>query len=421
MDRKKKKANAASAAVNAKQQQINLFNRFADRIRQIIDLFANKALAHKVPPIFIQKLFEVRYPVLKAKSGGDIPKSRIIQFNKLMNQMIADNEITLLNGNVIPLSWYLSEALVLITAVSASEPDSPLGYELTEVFSPYFPDTPLHEEIKEMVHELSSQTCISLSDFNQSILQADYSNTPAFSPYETTNDIIVYSFKPVKEDINIEGQRRTAIRLGWVDIQRNWVFSKVKPSLLGFKVGSLDIPLPVYFQDHLLESLQKRIDITPGMMHIIMYLIFNDPKIPHHFKGNETLVSFPLADEKVGYLVVRLHQDKLFIHTFLFLTNDGTPEGDKLNKLLEIKLDKNDKSHLQIDTLPAFNAYAFEQNEQLFNLFKDAGCASLFKLSNIQEFTLNHIKEKDPESILQYLADTAYFRNSIKGDQEEPS
>jgi hypothetical protein len=45
-------------------------------------------------------------------------------------------------------------------------------------------------------------------------------------------------------------------------------------------------------------------------------------------------------------------------------------------------------------------------------LFIKAGCGSLLELGHLQEFTVNEVKDKDPDSILKYLADSKYFRSA---------
>ena len=175
-----------------------------------------------------------------------------------------------------------------------------------------------------------------------------------------------------------------------------------------FNSNGLDVPLALYISTHTLARLRERLNITPGIMHQILLLSFLEPKINHRWNGDKSHVEFRLAGEKVGYLVVELHGSILMIHTFLFLTNNGTYEGEKLGRLLSVV--KEDKKYLEIDTLPAFNAYHIDQNEKLSKLFIEAGCGSLLKLGNLQEFTINQVADKDPESILHYLANAAYFR-----------
>jgi len=418
MNRKKKKNTASKASSNIKQQELALKVRFVDRITQLFVLYAGQEVADKIPAIYIEKLFECRYPILKAKAaeGSIIPKTKIVQFNKLLYKLMEEMHVLLDNGNKVPLNWYISEGITLIDAMSNLAEDGDSSNEfIFKPFEAYFPDTPFYIKVQDQLHELLYDTIRFFSDYNDSILQLDTSTSACFEPFYPSNDILIHAFKPESVTITLKDGPHNTKRLGWVFADLKWNYVKVKASALGFETGIMDIPLDVYVQKHALERLKERINITPGVMHEILFLIFMQDKIEHCWHKNACLVTYRVSGEKAGYLVVKLHTDKLVIHTFLFLTNDDTPEGDKLKSLLEIE--KADKQYMHIDNLPAFNAYHIDKNEQASQLFKDAGCGSLLKLGHLQEFSVNQVKDKDPESILEYLADAKYFRKDETGQR----
>lgn len=411
MSRKKKKNTAVKASFNVKQQELALKTRFVDRITQLFALYGGPELVARVPPIYIEKLFECRYPILKAKAaeGSSIPKSRIVQFNKLLYKLMEDMYVLLENGNKVPLNWYVSEGITLIDAMSnLAEGNDPTNEFIFKPFEAYFPDTPIYINVQNQLQELLYDVIRFFSDYNENILQLDTSTSACFEPFYPSNDILIHAFKPETVTIPLKDGLHSAKRLGWVLPDLKWKYVKVKPSELGFKAGIMDIPLDVYVQTHALERLKERINITPGIMHEILFLIFMQDQIEHCWHNGSCLITYRVSSERVGYLVVKLHTDKLVVHTFLFLTNDDTPEGDKLKKLVEIE--KADKQYMHIDNLPAFNAYHFDRSERASQLFRDAGCGSLLKLGHLQEFSVNQVKDKDPESILEYLADARYFR-----------
>ncbi|WEK17783.1 MAG: hypothetical protein P0Y49_13345 [Candidatus Pedobacter colombiensis] len=414
MDRKKKKQLANKSAANVELQRRALKDRFLDRVKKVVLQIGNEALLEKFPAIYFEKLYECRYTVLKAKAapGSDIPRNRVIQFNKLLQQLMDGIEVIFPNGNKIPISWYLSEGMTLADCISGIETyDDPKLEEIKASFAFCSHDGKFHHHLQETLIDLVTDTCTLLSDYNDHIYRADLSMTSYFAKLSSQNDIIIYTFKPKKEMIETKKGTRSAIRLGWPSSEFEWKYFNVKPSLLGFKTQGLDIPLEIYIGTHTLERLQKRINITPGLMHQILLLTFLEPRIPHRWDGDKTYVDFMVSDQKVGYLVVKLHGSKMMIHTFLFLTNNDTLEGEKLGRLLNIV--KEDKKYLEIDSLPAFNSYHIDKNEELSKLFKDAGCGSLLKLGHLEEFTANQIADKDPESILHYLADAPYFSKEV--------
>lgn len=409
-----KNKKSAVKHTDLKAQANQLRNRFFERIQTLCDTFAGPGYYKKIPPFVVEHMYMNRYPALKAKAcpGSTIPKSKVIQFNKLMNKFISDRSIILDNGGEILLSWYLSEGLILLNYIEEmTEVNFPCADEFKEAFKPYFPGTEVHTLIEDMLVELVYDTTIFLSNLNSTIVSADIGLTAWFDKESLTNDVYIQEGRHEKSRVTIDGETRSIIPLSWLDGEMNWIHTRVKPSLLGFKTGSLDIPLQVYIQSHALNKLQERIDITPGIMHYMAFLVLHQPVIEHIKNEKYSLVSYYLSDQKVGYLLISLDDAKLIIRTFLFLTNDGTPEGKKLNQ--SFSLDKLDKKHLMIDTLPAINAYHIDQNEHLSKLFISAGCASILKLAHLTEFSVSETKDKDPESILKYLSDTGNFRGLL--------
>lgn len=415
MDRKKKKQAAFKSAANVEQQRKALKLRFLERSKEIITLMGAGVLLEKFSTLFLEKLYELRYPVLKAKAapGSDINKSKVVQFNKLLQQFMLDVEIPLANGIKIPIAWYLSEGMTLRDSIGELDTQANSDLEMVKtLFSYYSHDGEFHRQLQDLLINLATDVCTTLSDFDEHIYRSDLSMTPYFATFNPDNDIIIHTFKPKKEKVETSKGMRNAIRLGWPSDEFKWLHKNVKPSLLGFKSKGLDVPLELYISTHTLDRLRERLNITPGIMHQILLLTFLETKINHRWIGNKSHVEFTLAGEKVGYLVVELHGSILMIHTFLFLTNNGTQEGEKLGRLLSVV--KEDKKYLEIDTLPAFNAYHIDKNEKLSKLFIEAGCGSLLKLGNLKEFTMNQVADKDSESILHYLANATYFRKQEK-------
>lgn len=386
-----------------------LMKRFIVRIKELCEAYTGPEYFNLFPAESLSYMYVTRYPALKvkARAGAVIPKEKVVQYNKILTKMLEEEPINFDNGKSVPLSWYLCEGLRLINYVSDISHDHlQHSKELKEAFADYFYDTESDRMVTHMLSVYVHDANILLSDLNHSVYTADSSTTAVYDSNATSNDVYIQTFKPKKILLMIEGERRSLTQLAWIewkDDQAEWTLAKVKPSALGFEAGALEIPLQVYVQQHALNKLQERIDITPGIMHFGMFAAFMEPEINHVKYDRYSLVEFSLSRQKVGYFLVTLHEDKLVIRTFLFLTNDGTPEGKKLEKLLEI--DKLDKKHLMIDRLPTLNSYHLETNEKLSKLFIQAGCGSLLKLGHLQEFSAKEIKDKDPESILKYISD----------------
>ncbi len=412
MASKKKKEAAAKAALEIEKQQKALKQRFIERFVILLELYGGTTLSKLFPPTFIgENLFQLRYPVLKGKASPDHPiaKEKVVQFNSLMNYFMRDEFIQLENGNKYPLSWYPAEGMTLLNSINIVEPDNPAALTVIPFFEKYLPDTKYYEEVQDRLSDILLESTRYLSDLTTEIIKVDTTQSAVFESYEPKNDLFIRPFKPETVYLLINGEKHSAIQLGWVTPSMKWHMLKVKPSQLGFKVEGLDIPLDIFVQKHALMRLKERINITPGVMHEILFLTFAEDKIKHVFRDGKSLVEFRISNEKAGYFLVKLHGNQLIVHTFLFLTNDRTPEGDKLKKLLALV--KTDKKYLEIDNLPAFNAYRIYENETLSKLFEEAGCGSLLKLGHLKQFSQIMVSDKDAESIERYLADAPYFRN----------
>jgi len=385
--------------------------RFFERLETLCDTFAGPGYFKRIPPVVIEHMFMNRYPALKARAHPEsgISKAKVTQFHKLMSKFISDRYIELDNGEKLFLSWYLAEGLILINYIDEmAEVDLPFARELKKAFEPYLPGSEIHTMIEEMLVELVHDTSIFLSDYNHTLINAQIGGTAFFDRDAMSNNVLIQELRPERSSITLDGEKRNIISLSWPDEDMQWIDTHIRPSVLGFKTGSIDIPLQVYIQQHALDKLQERIDITPGILHYMTFILLNQPEIKHHKNDHNSLVEYYLTDQKVGYLLVSMVDAKLIIRTFLFLTNDGTPEGKKLNQLLS--LDKEDKKYLMIDTLPSFNSYHIDQNEHLSKIFREAGCGPLLKLGHLSEFSRKEIRDKDPESIMKYLGDTDNFQ-----------
>jgi len=114
------------------------------------------------------------------------------------------------------------------------------------------------------------------------------------------------------------------------------------------------------------------------------------------------LVAFRLFNTKVGYLLAEYIDDAVLIHTFLFITNNGTPEGQKLTELTG--LGKLDKKYLAIDKLSSFVKSDIGKNEKLKSIFEKAGCSSLLDIEEtVEKISTKHADSSITELLLRYL------------------
>lgn len=136
---------------------------------------------------------------------------------------------------------------------------------------------------------------------------------------------------------------------------------------------------PVFIQKHALERISERIN-TP--MKYVTNLLFTQVSYRDVRTYKDNLLIPVYANStmvyKIGYLLGNVRDKRLLIDTFLFISQDGTPEGDKLNELLEIN--KVEKSYLELDRVEHFVSSTLKEDEELAPLFEACNLSHLFKL-----------------------------------------
>ncbi|WP_158991691.1 hypothetical protein [Mucilaginibacter sp. L196] len=81
-----------------------------------------------------------------------------------------------------------------------------------------------------------------------------------------------------------------------------------------------------------MESAEAKVPRKTWWQSIIIFLLWLLRKL---VDGH--LLPLQIMGKKLGYIIVDVLEDKLIIRTFLFLTNDGTPEGRKLAQITKLK------------------------------------------------------------------------------------
>lgn len=198
-------------------------------------------------------------------------------------------------------------------------------------------------------------------------------------------------------------------------------FINYEPQILKYSLSKIGIKAPsnsekavVYILEHTLNRLCERlssIDVCYLKTYMLISLAF--PKF-YYESGNHFFIEMVIHEIKVGYFVAEYVDGIIIIRTFLFLTNNGTPEGRRLNSLTG--LSKIDKKYLQIDHIAAFFESDIEENEHLRQLFSNAGCGELFKVRKI--FITNKPITPMASFIDQYLT-TGESDNNIDIEDNE--
>lgn len=139
--------------------------------------------------------------------------------------------------------------------------------------------------------------------------------------------------------------------------------------------------LPVFVQQHVFDRiygphgrLGELVD-HEDLLHDAIWESLRTPVI-HPLRDSEVLVEYRLTGVKLGYLVVRLLPKVALVRTFLFLTMDGTPEGNELVRKLRLR--RSDKEYLGLDKLATFAKTDLRNDVELVSLLRECGCGGLF-------------------------------------------
>jgi uncharacterized protein with HEPN domain len=158
---------------------------------------------------------------------------------------------------------------------------------------------------------------------------------------------------------------------------------KWNPAKLG--IGSDDRDLPVYVGEHAFARLEERIpvalDIT--LLHNMLYDSLEFPIICPTEGADGFLVEAGPPTRKLGYFVVEIYADFVFVRTFLFLTMQGTPEAKCLRQ--KLGLSRKDIEYYKLDNYFTLVCSDLGEDPALRRALAECGCDYLLDLSNSEK------------------------------------
>lgn len=147
---------------------------------------------------------------------------------------------------------------------------------------------------------------------------------------------------------------------------------------------------------------RERTRLAAGIAQTCLIHSFDDNILEYHNQGYRTLVACQANGLKFGYFVIGRVDDDFVVHTFLFLTNEGTPEGKKLKELAQ--LERLDKDYLGLDSLAAYVDFDIKTDPRLKEIFYEAGCGSLLEFADFFIGSADFNRE-NPDYIAEYIFD----------------
>jgi len=366
---------------NSRIEKIRERKAFVERLSVICEKLVGPGYFQLLPTRVLQDIYCRRYPPLKfvlASSRG-LSQTEVTQFRHNLSTLLSQHQVETLIGEYLPYSWYLRDALLLIHYVQLGLNGGFSGAgNFLRAFQPYFMDSPWYSTWRDKTYSLITAALLHSHDFNKGLLDADIDQMPINNPLGH-NTMRLFRIKPEIRTVRIDGVRRPLMRLGWYDTKHGVNWSELMPDQIGIRSKTTEA-LPVYVQQHALNRFCERTLLPGGFAISFLTNVFARGIPIYNPQKNATLVAFFVGEHKIGYFVIKLHQDILVVHTFLFLTNDGTPEGSRLASMTRLQL--LDKQFLGIDRMDSFVIYNITGDDALRQLFIKAGCESLLNYAN---------------------------------------
>jgi hypothetical protein len=218
------------------------------------------------------------------------------------------------------------------------------------------------------------------------------------------NIIRVYAHIPEQVHLCINDKSRPAFRVCWWEGSQEIKYYSVSYKKLGIDGGDTGSMMEIYIQSHALQRLKERLDcLKPMFANVHLIYSLEDMRI-HKEKDGTYFIEYSLNNIKVGYLVANILDNKLVIRTFLFITQNGTPEGDKLSELYGLA--KLDKSYIALDKLSTYVLTDLCVNNNLRNMFDEAGCQYLLDIytdKGIKSYCTSEKNCSMAEDIISFL------------------
>ncbi len=274
---------------------------------------------------------------------------------------------------------------LLVFLVDAYNKESPIADRLRAHFGPVTDVAEAYTSLGERIQFLMYVFGIMFSTYENGLIYA--CNDENSKASILLNSVVVKRHLPEKRTFKVEGYGREAYRVAWFDLDeplKKLRYIELSQAQLGIPDASPNVPLKVYIQKHALQRITDRLDsIKLTTLQLPLFDSINEP-IAHIVKPGKFLLEMRLNKVKVGYFVATVEGNALLIRTFLFITNNGTPEGHRLKE--QTGLQMLDKKYLAIDKLSSFVAKEVAENAEIRAIFEKADCGYLFD-KELQTYT----------------------------------
>jgi hypothetical protein len=380
MPKKKKK----KPQVSAKLQQAQKFNDYKKRLLLIAQACGAEQEFKLLPKREIEFMFFARFKPfgLIAAEGQELSSSNYKIIKQIITYFLKQETITFIDGGAeVNLYDYFYVGNSLSTYINELADEKFKGVDqIIQAFKPLSEKQFALDGPHKGLFEISKLIAGLLSRFNKGYWLFHYHMRNKLESFpEVRSCFKVEYVAPKILHLTEHGNKRPVYRVGWPTVGQKVKWAQLIPQQLNIESRFTELKIDIYIQSHALHRIQERLDTIPeDIHHYLLYQNVANWDALTNSRG-QSLIAYTTGETKIGYLVYEYIEGIVLIKTFLLLTNNDTPEGEKLNKLLG--LEKTDKQYLDLDKLSHFVKSDIPKNQKLYNQFKDAGCAGLFEVS----------------------------------------
>lgn len=397
--------------INQQQQQRHLAQQyridFFKRMQEIIENECGLKILDTIPLDVLDRVYKFRFLPFRftAAYGETIPSKDIERIKKVFSCISKNKDFRLEKSDtkisITELFTIMRTIFVLKTVVNTIS--FPRDRTVRDALDLFFSELKIDPAGDIYVYNTLLAPPLFYNNISETTYWLSYEcPSPHLLEKESDNIMFVHSVKPEKRQVKTEDGTRPAFRVGWAIPINGADWIKLEPSKLGYTNLSDDSPLDVYIQQHALDRLMERIDcFNQGIIFYNMYLSLVLPHIAYD-NFNRLQIKLRFNETKAGYFRADIIDGIILLRTFLFVTNNGTPEGVMLEKKTGLK--KLDKKYLSIDKLSTFMDSDLGTNEEVRQLFMDSGCECLIELYDTAHMLVfEHKKDYDFNFMLSYL------------------
>jgi len=301
-------------------------------------------------PKLLAQFYKNRYPAPKIIIDDDVIADTQTKdsYRASITGFIKNCTFTLPSGEKISIPTFFTDLALIVHFVEfLSSHCIKEHVKMRTAFAPYLTSGDWLLRTKISIFNTLSFANEQFYDPIKGTLQFDVSDLALTKP-GGRNQVRLRRLKNKLDKQEIDGITRPIVAIGDAPVVvgdwQQWIY--FNPAQFGITHISDIGAKPLYIEHHALNRFEERTFSPKDYVQIYLAkaFIYGTPEVIV-YRG-QVLIACHCARHKVGYFLVSYHGDKWVIRTFLFLTNEGTPEGTKLKEI--VGLEKEDAKYLMI-------------------------------------------------------------------------